>query len=302
MTEPQESIEEPCAASDSAGAGGASAAVSLGRSLAEARKARGLSIAEVAQAIKFSPRQIEAIESDDFGKLPGATIVRGFIRSYAKLLRLDPTVLLTMFDRQVPPVAATMAVLTDTGAALPQVGERSGPLLNPLLMLSIVAAVAGGAAAYYYWPTGTLFPGAPAATTAAPSAPAATLPAVEQAAPIVAPEAPGAVTSAAPDAAQAAQQAADAGSQPIQPTQPFDPDLHQLIFVFDDKAWVEVKDASQRVIFAQNNLPGTRQVVAGKPPFAVVIGNASHVQLIYEERQIDLQPYTKVDVARFNLE
>ena len=139
MTEPQESIEEPCAASDSAGAGGASAAVSLGRSLAEARKARGLSIAEVAQAIKFSPRQIEAIESDDFGKLPGATIVRGFIRSYAKLLRLDPTVLLTMFDRQVPPVAATMAVLTDTGAALPQVGERSGPLLNPLLMLSIVA-------------------------------------------------------------------------------------------------------------------------------------------------------------------
>ena len=36
---------------------------SVGRCLLEARKARGLTISDVAQAIKFSPRQIEAIES-----------------------------------------------------------------------------------------------------------------------------------------------------------------------------------------------------------------------------------------------
>jgi cytoskeleton protein RodZ len=43
-------------------------------------------------------------------------------------------------------------------------------------------------------------------------------------------------------------------------------------------------------------------VVSGKPPFVLVIGNAPAVQLQYDDRQIDLRPYTKVDVARLNLE
>jgi len=130
---------------------------SVGRCLLEARKARGLTISDVAQAIKFSPRQIEAIESDAFDALPGITFVRGFIRSYSKWLRLDPDALLEMFNKQVPQVAATMQVLQDTGASLPQAGGRRNHFASqssPLLLISVLLAVVAVVAAYLFWPLG----------------------------------------------------------------------------------------------------------------------------------------------------
>jgi cytoskeleton protein RodZ len=42
--------------------------------------------------------------------------------------------------------------------------------------------------------------------------------------------------------------------------------------------------------------------VSGKPPFQIVIGNAAKVELRYDDRQIDLKPYTRAEVARLTLE
>ncbi len=64
-------------------------ASTVGRKLRAAREAAGLSLADVAQSLKFTPRQIELLEADDYAALPGMTVVRGFIRSYAKLLKMD---------------------------------------------------------------------------------------------------------------------------------------------------------------------------------------------------------------------
>ncbi len=260
-----------------------SASITLGQRLLDARKSRGLSVADVAQAIKFSPRQIEAIERDDFDKLPGTTFVRGFIRSYAKLLHLDSIPLLAMFEKQVPQSIATMHVPQDTGTALPQAGERRSPVSYQWFLL-ILVAIAVAVAAYFNWPK-TQTNSVAENKLVAPPSPAVVEPPVA------------ARTEPARQDVQAMQ-----NEQAGQSAQPLGPDIHQLIFVFEGKSWVEVKDATQRVIFAQNNEPGTRQVVNGKPPFALVIGNVSHVQLLYEERQIDLLPYTKVDVARLTLE
>jgi cytoskeleton protein RodZ len=49
------------------------------------------------------------------------------------------------------------------------------------------------------------------------------------------------------------------------------------------------------------NPAGTERVVEGVPPFSLVIGNARHVRLTYGEREIDLRPHTRVEVARFTL-
>ncbi len=51
-----------------------------GSVLRRAREARGQSITDVVQVIRFSPRQIEALERDDYASLPGATVARGFCR------------------------------------------------------------------------------------------------------------------------------------------------------------------------------------------------------------------------------
>jgi len=249
---------------------------SPGRRLREARETRGLSVADVANSIKFSSRQIETVERDDFDKLPGATFVRGFIRCYAKFLQLEIQPLLTMLDQQKPEADAEIHLPQDTGAALPQAGEQRSYLPYLALLVTLLAMVVA-LATYFDWPGGA----------------GKTKPASIAAAPIV-----------QPPQAQIEQPAATLAEpgQPAPPnTQPLGPDVRQLIFVFEDKSWVEVKDATQRVIFAQNNAPGTRQAVNGKPPFELVIGNASHVQLQFEDEQVDLRPHTKVDVARLTL-
>ncbi|MFZ1319776.1 MAG: helix-turn-helix transcriptional regulator, partial [Candidatus Nitrotoga sp.] len=67
---------------------------SVGAALREARERLGLSIADVESRLKFASRQIEALETDNFTRLPEIFFVRRFVRSYAKLLQLDPDPLL----------------------------------------------------------------------------------------------------------------------------------------------------------------------------------------------------------------
>ncbi|MFZ6709062.1 helix-turn-helix domain-containing protein [Undibacterium sp. TC9W] len=62
-----------------------------GSQLSAARVQLGLTVQEVADQLKLSQRQILALESNQFDDLPKMVIVRGFVRSYAKLLKLDPT-------------------------------------------------------------------------------------------------------------------------------------------------------------------------------------------------------------------
>ncbi|MBC3870234.1 helix-turn-helix domain-containing protein [Undibacterium oligocarboniphilum] len=62
-----------------------------GAQLAAARVQAGMSVEQVAEHLKLSVRQIAALENNEFERLPKLVIVRGFVRSYAKLLKLDPS-------------------------------------------------------------------------------------------------------------------------------------------------------------------------------------------------------------------
>jgi cytoskeleton protein RodZ len=70
---------------------------------------------------------------------------------------------------------------------------------------------------------------------------------------------------------------------------------------FKGAAWVEIKDARGRLLVSRTHTPGTDAEFAGKPPFNVVIGNAPDVTLLYNDREVDLAPHTRVAVARLTL-
>lgn len=72
---------------------------SPGACLSDRRQALGWSIEQVADQIKLSPRQILAIENDDYAGLP-MVVTRGFLRSYAKCLTMDVTPLLAMLKSE----------------------------------------------------------------------------------------------------------------------------------------------------------------------------------------------------------
>lgn len=61
----------------------------VGAVLAARRMEGQWSVEQVAHALKLAPRQVEALEAGDYGALPGMAVARGFIRSYAKLMRID---------------------------------------------------------------------------------------------------------------------------------------------------------------------------------------------------------------------
>ena len=75
---------------------------SLGQRLREARLARSLSVEEAAQATRIRVRFLVALESGDYEALPSAAQARGFVRSYAGYLGLDPLPLLEELSQDSP--------------------------------------------------------------------------------------------------------------------------------------------------------------------------------------------------------
>lgn len=73
-----------------------------GARLAEARAALKLSAGDVARQLKLSVAQVEALEGGQFDSLPGPVFVRGFIRNYARLVKLDPDELLRTSAHSLP--------------------------------------------------------------------------------------------------------------------------------------------------------------------------------------------------------
>ena len=64
--------------------------MSAGQQLRDARLVRGLSVAEVASRTKISPKQLEALEAEQYGRLPGGVFVRGYVRAVAPVVGLNP--------------------------------------------------------------------------------------------------------------------------------------------------------------------------------------------------------------------
>ena len=62
----------------------------FGAGLREARERRGISLREIASTTKISSGALEALERNDVARLPGGIFTRGFVRSYAAEVGLDP--------------------------------------------------------------------------------------------------------------------------------------------------------------------------------------------------------------------
>ena len=271
-----------------------------GRVLSEARLRRNQTVAEIAQQLKLSASQVEALEADDYSRLPGPVFVRGFVRNYARLMDLDGEALVAGLTMPLDPLAAGAAIPHSHNIPFPDGRGPRWPIYAILIAVLAGAVVlfeffyASPPAAVTVAPSPKSEETAPVAPVVAPavlqpridvSATAATAPVAEAAPAPVAPV-PAPAPAAAPVPAPAAKPAGAA----------------ELKMVFERQSWVEVRDREDRIVFSQLNPAGAVQIVQGVPPMNVVIGNASGVKVTYKGRSVDLAPHTKVEVARFTLE
>ncbi len=77
--------------------------LSVGGMLGKAREDLGLSVADVEKRLKFTPRQIQALEADDFNYLQDIHFVRRFVHGYARLVQLEPAHLLALLPEAPAP-------------------------------------------------------------------------------------------------------------------------------------------------------------------------------------------------------
>lgn len=107
----------------------------IGEALREAREGLGLTVEQAAIDTRISARFLEALEMERFEDLPADVYVRGFIRSYAAYLQLDPTALLATFedagDSPDPPIGTPIgAPFGGRGRSSPQ-RTASEPVVEP---------------------------------------------------------------------------------------------------------------------------------------------------------------------------
>ena len=69
-----------------------------GQALRAGRKARGLSVEEVAESLMLSVATVRALEKEDWSRMPAPVFVRGYIRDYAGLVGLDEDTILSRYE------------------------------------------------------------------------------------------------------------------------------------------------------------------------------------------------------------
>src|SRR5258706_13106332 len=77
--------------------------------------------------------------------------------------------------------------------------------------------------------------------------------------------------------------------------------LHRLVIRCEEEAWIEVRDANERMLVSSLNPKGAERVVQARGPLTLVIGNAAHVRIVHNDHPVDLTPHTKLAIARFTL-
>ena len=276
------------------------APLSAGARLRHARESVGLSIDAVAHQLKLAPRQVQALEADDYAQLPGRTFVRGFMRNYARLLRLDADAVVATLPEvghspllDGPALSSTTRVMGELPADV-SAKPSSARWAIPLALVAIVVI----AAVYEF--------GRPLAERARAlfSDRSATAPAASAAPTPIAPEppasAPSATTSTNDAAVTPPAQAATSVPEPAPVVAAATGDA-PLVFVFRGTSWIEVKDAKGVLVLSTMGYPGATHAVGGAFPLEVVLGNAEAVIVSLRGAPFDTSAFVKQNVAKFTV-
>lgn len=119
--------------------------MTVGERLREARERQKVSLHAIAEKTNISVRFLDAIEKNQFDKLPGGIFTRGFIRSYASLVGLDPDGMVAQFLSDEP-------AQRDDDIDVAPASDRDRPGLGTLLLAGLGAIVLALALVYFFRP------------------------------------------------------------------------------------------------------------------------------------------------------
>src|SRR5262249_60357955 len=86
----------------------------FGATFKKARESRGISLDQISHETRISTRFLAAIENEDFHVLPGGIFNRGFVRSFAEAVGLDPDQAVADYERLSSVPQPTEAIASPT--------------------------------------------------------------------------------------------------------------------------------------------------------------------------------------------
>jgi cytoskeleton protein RodZ len=311
-----------------------------GKVLAAHREAMGWTVEQVADQLKLAVRQVVALEAGDYASLPSAAVTRGFVRAYAKLVKVDPAPLVAQIaiESEGPAQANQASVRRPAPASFSQTkfpshGKRSSLPLGLIAAAVVLVAAAGAAWHFGVIPIGQHgeAPAAPAAAPAGaspeatsgnstetlqnPAVPLISVPGPNGNAPANAP-----ANGAAPGAA-AQPGAAPASPAPVQ-TRAAAPTLspatapaaaapaagattgaNALVINVRQDSWVDVRPAKGGApLISRLVTAGSTETIAVDQPVRVVVGNPGGVTATLRGAAVALPPVPGKTLARVSLQ
>ncbi|CAN7653639.1 helix-turn-helix domain-containing protein [Duganella sp. LjRoot269] len=315
---------------------GSSSLATPGAQLAAQREAMGWTVEQIADQLKLAPRQVKALEAGDYAALPNMAVVRGFVRAYAKVVKIDATPLVAMIEvvsptshEAAPPRKEIAATFSES--RFPSMTQRSSGPAGWLIGVAVVVAVA--AAGVYAYQSGMI----PATLFQRSEAPAsATTEAVKPAEPAIAPietttAAPGAATaplqspsvpliSVPPPGGNAPADAAAAGAAatpatttpataaPAAPVAQVSPPAavpaaagSQLVLEVTEDSWVEIRRPGTTPLISRLVKAGNTETFDIKDPALLIVGKPGGVKATLGGVPLALPPVAGGTISRVNI-
>jgi len=312
-----------------------SAVNSTGERLRGAREQMGLTQQNVAERLCLKLSTVRDIEEDKSPADLASTFLRGYIRSYARLVHVPEEELLPMMEKQAPVRAAKVAPMQSFSLGKRRKKRDGWLMIFTWLVLFVVVGLTGA----WWWQnhkaaqddlvsmadqnstgSGDNSQSIPlgdnsssndamsASNTAAQSAPvdtSAQTP-VETAAPSAsapaAPQAPAsnAATNNQPVAVSPSQAPVDNMANSQMPTGSAGvsapaADANALVMNFDKDCWLEVSDATGKKLFSGMQRSGGKLSLAGTAPYRLKIGAPGAVHIEYQGQPVDLSRFIRTN-------
>lgn len=301
-------IQETTHTSEAASGG----ALSAGDMLRLAREERGYHLPALAAHLKVSVHKLEALEADEWSVFPDVVFVRALASAVCRVLKIDPAPVLAQLPKppgkDLTPGVESVKTRVAVGPAQSKKNDFPSSKSFPWMGVVVLLVVATVGVLFYpqllgYWKSST------AASAPAPVRSNNIAGVADQSEPVAL---GGSSTDPVPEAP--ANGAADAGAGPAAagPSNPAvvtpvvaasvpaanAPLLH---FKTSQDSWVQVKEASGKVVFEKTIRAGATEDIAASPPLKLIVGNVAGVEMQLRGSVFDLKKVTKGSTARFEV-
>jgi cytoskeletal protein RodZ len=239
--------------------------VSIGDTLAEARRQAGLTITQVSRQTRIRESIVRSIEQGDFSACGGDFYARGHIRSIAAAVGVDPVPLIREYDEEHGPPGAMRASQIFEPATPIKIREARNLHLGWVLAVAVLALAGFGA--YHFYPKSTSSDPAASATVKLHSA------------------------HSTPTAK------ASTTSKPAAQKKPTVPEAVIRLTAAQD-CWVGLNSTSGHTLYQGLVLAGSTKTWNEKDQVSLVIGNPPGITLTVNGKT---QRLTKGQVVRLNI-